>query len=170
MIADKLYPSFYLLELEGKAITAIIPGDFGINKIAVGSIDFPSDMMAIGGLTDAMRFVTGSLEAANTVEEVSFNPEFFPTLAPLELTEAQQEAIMENEEAAEDLQEELEDTDKVVVPLTNSFDSIGDFVETRWIVTAEGFRVEGRVAVQPQYYLIEKRNAMNGHADQISIH
>lgn len=160
MIADKLYPSFYLIEFEDEATSLVIPGDFGIKRIAIGSRDYPNDMLAYGDLERSIRFAVSNIDKdMDILEEVSFNPEFFPTLKPIELTDEQKEQNEQLEEYVDELRENLETSSQVVIPLTNTFDPIGDFVTTRWEIVGDNFCIEGRVAVQPQYYLLEKRHS-----------
>lgn len=156
MIADKVLPCFYLLEVEGKAIEALIPGDYGIHKIVAGSLNFPNDIQAIDGLKTAVQVIMSRVDADDVVEKIEYNPEFFPTLAPLELTEEQKLKIERTEAAVEELQEKL-GSNSIAVPITNIFDPLGDFIEAKWSITATDIHVEGKVAVAPEQYLLEKQ-------------
>lgn len=171
MIADKVYPSFYVIELEGKATKAFVSGDFGIDKIAIGSLDYKTDLEALSGLTDAMSNLLSDVDKTDDiVEEIVYNPEFFPTLKPLELTEEQKANRLKTEEVIEDMQEKLGEN-QVAIPLTNDFDPLGDFVEARWTIKSTDFKIEGKVAVNPQHYLLDKqRDTLQEERTKILIH
>jgi hypothetical protein len=158
MIADKILKSFYIVEVQGEACGAIITGNFGIDKIAFGSKDFDSDLSAMNGLKKAIKFITSSelLNLDTAKEDVAFNPEFFPSIQPPELTEEQLAEKEETEAAIAELQETLGDSGRQAVMLTRAFDDIGDFVETRWTVEAPSFKIVGRVAVNPDEYMHQK--------------
>lgn len=172
MIADKVYPSFYVVELEGKATQAFVSGDFGIDKIAIGSLDFKTDLEALSGLTSVMSNLLANVDKTDDiVEEVAYNPEFFPTLKPLELTEEQKANQLRTEETIENMQEQLEANNQVAIPLTNVFDPLGDFVEARWTIKSADLKIEGKLAVNPQHYLLDKqRDKLQEANTKILIH
>jgi len=164
MIAEKLIPSFYMIEVEGAATKGVVHGDHGIEKIHIGSSDFANDMMALAGMNDAMRNILKAVHLEDIKADISYNPEFFPTLKPIEPTEEQkvaQEAMLEK---AEELRHEMMGQGKAVVPITELFDPLGDFVEARWTVETAELKVEGKVAINPQYYILEKHRDTEGYS------
>jgi|SRR5579859_1455142 len=154
MLADKLIPSFYIIEVEGKAVDTLIPGNFGIQKISVGSRDFTNDMMAWAALSDAMQFIVlnPELDKAGAQEQMDYNPEFFPTLqhAP---TPEEKNKLQEAEDAADEATEALGIPGRIAVPITRVFDPLGDFVESRWVIESPEFKVQGKIAVNPDKYM-----------------
>jgi len=150
-VADKLIPSFYVIELEGKAVQSIIPGDFGIEKIAIGSRDFTNDMFATAALADAMQFIVlnPDLDKSVAEERIDYNPEFFPSLQSSTASKIEEEEITEATEA-------LGIAGQIAVPITRHFDPLGDFVQSRWIVQSKDFKVYGKVAVNPDKYMHHK--------------
>jgi hypothetical protein len=161
MIADKILPSFYVIEVEGKAVETIIAGNFAIEKISVGSRDFSNDMDALAALSHAMAFVIANpdLDTSKATETVDYNPEFFPTMKFSEEAERTKAAI---EEATDEVTANL-GVHQVAVPLTRVFDPLGDFVESRWVIEAPDFKVNGRVAVNPDRYMALKAEEMSEH-------
>jgi len=157
MIADQILPSFYVIEVEGKAVESIIPGNFSIKKISIGSRDFSNDMYALAALSDAMQFIAlnPDLDTSTAKEQVDYNPEFFPTLSGT-LTEEQKKKKEAEDEATEETNEALAATNQIAVPLNHVFDPLGDFVESRWVIESPDFKVHGRVAVNPDRYMHHK--------------
>jgi hypothetical protein len=156
MIAEKLLPSFYIIDVEGKAVESIIPGNFGIKSIAIGSLDFNNDMVALAALSTAIEVIATNpeLDTSKATEQVDYNPEFFPTLAPIKMSDVDAETI---KEANETVEEELKSgSNRISIPITRIFDPIGDFVSSRWTIDAPDFKIKGRVVTNPDSYLIEK--------------
>ena len=157
MIADKVIPSFYILELEGDVVQAVVPGDFGIERIAVESFDFKADLLAISALQQAMQtiFDVVAEDPVKITEEAEFNPEFFPTLKYELPTEVQAE--LEEAQAITDIMtENIVKKGQIPVLMTNAFDPLGDFIQSRWVVSGENFKITGRIAANPTKYMMYK--------------
>ena len=157
MIADKLIPSFYLLELEGDAIQAVVSGDFGIDRVAVGSFDFNSDLLATAALRQSMQAIADVVaeDPASVKEEVDFNPEFFPTMQrdlPMDIAAELEEAQAITDVMTEDMVEK----GQVPIFMTNAFDPLGDFIQSRWVISSENFKMTGRIAANPTKYMMHK--------------
>jgi len=154
MIADKILPSFYFLDIRGIAVESIIAGDFGIDEIFIESKDFNTDLDATAALKNALSFITSALhlDTSNATEKVNFNPDFFPSLAKIEVTEQQ----MIDYQAMLDEADSQSTSDKDVIVLTKFFDTMGDYVQSRWEVDAPTFNIVGRIAVDPDMYISEK--------------
>jgi hypothetical protein len=155
MIADKIFPSFYTLKLSGEAVQALIPGDFGIDRIAIGSRDFTTDLMATDALQQAIKFISAApnIDITDIVEKVEFNPEFFPSVVPPELTEEQKEEILQAQEIIDEMEER---PGQQAVVLTRMFDPLGDFIESRWSVESPKMVIEGKVGINPEKYMDQK--------------
>lgn len=150
-IADKLIPSFYIIDVTGQAVQSILPGEFGIEKIAIASRDFSNDMDAQAALSNAMAFITLNpvLDKTYAEESVNYNPEFFPSLLPLNVENPR-------EVLTQEMQEMVLPNGAVAIPITNAFDILGDFIESRWLIKSPTFKIEGRVAVSPDKYITHK--------------
>jgi len=158
MIADKVIPSFYIVEIEGDAIESIFPGDFGIQKIVFGSHDFDTDLSATSALRDTLEFITSAphLDLTEVTEKIDFNPEFFPTLEKIALTEEQLIQQQSAEEMLDDMSEQFDNANQTAIVMSRVFDEIGDYVESRWQIHSPDFNVVGKVAVNPDSYIAEK--------------
>ena len=158
MIADKIMRSFYLVEVEGKAIETIIAGDFNLRKIAIASMDYANDVEAAHSLMEVLDFITKhpNLDSSGVKQTVDYNPEFFPYIAGRQPSEEEkfEREMMENR--IEELHDELAAQGKQGVFVTSLFDPIGDYVEARWVLEAEDFKVKGRIAANPDEYLARK--------------
>lgn len=158
MIADKILKSFYLIEAEGKAIETIIAGDFNLRKIAIASLDYPNDVEAATALRRVLDFITThpNVDATNLKETADFNPEFFPYLLPKSLSEEEKAEREMMEARIDEMHDELAAQGKQGVFVTSLFDPIGDYVEARWTLESDNFKVKGRIAANPDEYLARK--------------
>jgi hypothetical protein len=154
-VADKLLPSFYVIEIEGKALQSVIPGEYGIEKISVGSRDFENDLFALAALSNAMSYIIANpdVDQSQATEKIDYNPEFFPLMKSAELSPEKKEKQRADEEEAAEMTQVIQQTQ---VAITREFDPLGDFVESRWKIDAPTFSVLGRVAVNPDRYLRQK--------------
>ena len=170
MIADKIIPCFYILEIEGNAIRSVIDGDYGIEKIAVGSCDFQTDLLATDALQQAILSVIGSseLELGDFEEQVDYNPEFFPSIEPAQINVDAEEEFEENQAIADTMMYELEEKGQIPVVASNRFDRLGDFVEIRWQIVGQYSNIIGKVVANPNQYMMHKSiDQLNRHQ---SIH
>lgn len=154
MIADKILPSFYFLEIHGNAVESVFAGDFDIDEVLIESKDFSTDLDATAALKHALDFITSAphLDIHNAKEQIDFNPDFFPSLKKIEISEDQQIAYQQLlDEAASQT-----DANKDVLVLTKFFDNMGDYVLSRWQVNTPSFNVIGRIAIDPDVYISEK--------------
>jgi hypothetical protein len=156
MIADKILPAFYLLEVEGDAVNSIVAGNFGIERIALGSKDFPSDLDAHTALDKAIKFIlTGPIDASDVSETIEYNPEFFPS-STFTLSEEQKQEAADAEEYADQMDESLAAMNQVAVVITRMFDPVGDFVSIRKTIESPTLKVQGKIAANPQHYVRAK--------------
>ena len=92
------------------------------------------------------------VDTKSATEVVTYNPEFFPTLPELELSDEQLEEMERVQEEADVMNSEVNEKGQIAVPLTRNFDSLGDFIESRWVVKGPQFEVVARVGVNPHAY------------------
>lgn len=153
--------AFYIIELHGGATSAVFPGDFGIDKIIIGSKDFPTDIMALGASELIVSMITSSHDV--TWEDFSFNPEFFPSVEGPNTDELAARA--ELEDAAMEAVGYTKESNVIPVLMTRHFDVLGDFVETQHMLGGEGFTVVSKVAMSPQVYLDNKKKETQSARD-----
>ncbi len=168
MIANKIVRSFYLMEVRGPATKFLFGGEFGINEITVGSLDFEDDLSATSALKDAMDAVN-KLVDGKTNYSVEYNPEFFPMIGiehDVEGMEAQ--AAM--------MAMDMEDG-KVPIVMSNEFDSLGDFVQSRWTSSDGESIIVGRVVANPTEYMrlkavdqLERKQSIKLSEDHLLLH
>jgi len=180
MIADKIMPALYVIDLEGKAanLDFLVGEDFGIQRITIGSLNFENDLQATAAGQRAVEFLLDSplVDESAAEETVSFNPEFFPSLPPIIPTEED----LRIEAAAEEEAEEHIEEGQFPVIVTKRFDTLGDYVTSRLEVVSADFKVKLRVAIDPNLYITEKGKAVEAQANinaphreiipQVSLH
>jgi len=152
MIADKIIPSFYIIEITGDAIKTVIPQDYGIHKISLGSHDFRSDLHANEKVDKAINFLvenTGGLEKYKTL--VDINPEFLPSQTEIVKDSDSDEDDMS--EMVDKLSSQLINENKVAIAITKSFDVLGDFVVSRKLLSSESSKIEARVIANVDEYV-----------------
>jgi hypothetical protein len=167
MIANKILATGYIINIDGSAIKSIIPGDFNIEKIIVGSEKFPVDLLAFDALATSMKSIisNSTINLAGATENIEYNPEFFPTFSNKSLTPEQILKKEQIEERVEAMNATLNGDNKVALIIPRTFDDIGDFVETRWEIKGKDFNLIGRILVDSEVYLDlkgeEKLDEMN---------
>lgn len=153
MIANKIISSFYILEIYGDAVSSVFEGEFGIDKIVCGSVMMQTDLDATASMKGALDNLTADLNLENASEKIDFNPDFFPTLEKVPLTEEQIDDMIILEEQVDDMNEKLAKDGKTAIALTRLFDPLGDFVVSRWAVESPDFKIIGKVAVHQDKYM-----------------
>jgi hypothetical protein len=152
MIANKIIPSFYVIEARGDAARSMFPGDYGIEKVAFGTLDFQSDMHALTAADLAVSSIVNALpiteEKIQTTTEL--NPEFFPG-API--SEEQKRIKEEAQQIADDMSLEVANKNKMIIPLTRSFDALGDFVMSRKKISGTNFEIDVRIVANVDHYV-----------------
>lgn len=172
MISPKLIRSFYLIEAEGVATSSIISGDFGIDKIILGSSDFDSDLNATAAMQEGINFILGTIQTDwdKTEESIEFNPDFF-ALSNDEFAKKQQD---EREVIAVEMGP-LADN-QIAIPMTRVFDPMGDHIESRWALNAPDFKVCGKIGINADEYIkIKSEQVLAEHShftgrDIIRVH
>lgn len=157
MIADKIIPSFYMIEAEGKAADAIVSGPFGIKKIIIGSKDFTNDLDATEAMRACVDFMTHTINPDwdTITETIDFNPEFFPSLKPEVPSTEQKQLLLDVEIAEMEASANLQDG-QVAVSMTKMFDPVGDYIQSRWLLAHDDFTINAKVGVNPDKYMQNK--------------
>jgi hypothetical protein len=165
MIANKILPALYILDLEGEAASLefLLGQNFGVKRVTIGSYDFTNDMEAASAGQEAVDFMleNNKLDHDDYTESVDYNPEFFPSIPTIEPTEEQltQEAIAE--EYAESL---VKEDNQFPVVVTRRFDPLGDYVAVRMQLEAANYKIKMRIAINPNVYMDEKGKMMEEEA------
>lgn len=146
---NALLPAFYMIDVEGEAVKSIIPGENYIQKISISSGDFLCDVVAFSSMQNAVSFVLSTVNhLGDPIDKLDFNPAFYPNIPEVH-TPANDDR---------DLDKDIEeDSTYVSIKVTSDFDSAGDFVTVRHLVKTEDYKIVGKVAINPQKYLDEKK-------------
>jgi hypothetical protein len=152
MIADKIIPCFYMVEVEGTAIKSIFVDDYGIARMTLASSDFRSDLHAATALDAVISTLCEQVDLADSRQDLDMNPEFFPSVGSPTLSPEQLQQIEEVAELAEETSRELAAQNKVAIVITKSFDAMGDYVVFRKTISSENFKIAGRVVSNLGYY------------------
>ena len=155
MIASKIFPSFYAIELSGDASQVIIPGDFAIDKIALASKNFDNDIAAMHALDIILNYIVASpdINIDKAIITTDYNPEFFPSVKPIKIPT---EVLLNQEVIQDEINESIGNRDQINIMITKNFDILGDFVEMRKSIKGVDFNVDGRVAINPDKYAEQK--------------
>lgn len=144
MIENKLLPSICLIEITGSSVEAIIPDDFGISKIVVAS-ETMDDISAHQALLEVFDLLN------ETEIECEFNPDFFPSLPKIELTEEQ---YLQKENIDQYNESTYREGESRAVVVSRFFDPAGDHVVIR--MASKSNEIVGRVVTDPHFYVSEK--------------
>jgi hypothetical protein len=156
MIHNKIIPSFYLIELNGAACHSFMAEEFKIEKIVISSLDFKTDIMASGAADELIEHAINHREWS---EQVDLNPEFFPMAPAIELTQAEKEAIeLEKPDTSAALFDKAAANEVAdhFAKITTHFDELGDFVQSRTIVTGNDYKIVSKIIANPTMYANEK--------------
>lgn len=152
MIADKIIPCFYMVEVEGTAIKSIFADDYGIARIALASRDFQSDLHAASALDTVIATLSEQVDLVDSQQDLDVNPEFFPSAGALALSPEQLAQIEEVAELAEETSRDMAAQNKIAIVITRSFDAMGDYVVFRKTISSENFKIAARVVSNLGYY------------------
>lgn len=134
MIADKIFPAFYLIDIEGDVadVFPLLGKKHNVKRITLGSFNFQTDGHATKAGEDAFEFFFCNPQLKIDVDaltcEKKYNPEFYPTLGK----QAEEE-------------EEL-----------SLFDDLGNFISYKVEMKAPNFSAALKIGACPMTYAIEK--------------
>ena len=162
MTVNKALPTFYVIDLEGDAadLEFLLGTKHRIQSITISSGDFGDDVSATNGGLDALAFLRRKLEFAAEEENVSFNPEFFPSQPQIEPT---LQMLIEEQIAEEAIEQIEEEKQRLAFPMTRRFDEWGDFVVAKAHASNFYSSIRMKVAVHPQKYFEEKSLQLQEH-------
>jgi hypothetical protein len=153
---NEIIPSFCVIELKGNSIEPVtkLAAKHGIQSVTIGTEEDPSDLHAFAAADKALNIILKTLGADKHQLDVKhdLNPDFFPLSVNREPSDAKKKERTELEELVEDLNSNLYMGDRIAIPLTRSFDPLGDFVMSRKTVNAEDFSITVKVLASiPEY-------------------
>ncbi len=156
MIGDKLTKAFYLVSVRGDAIKTFFDGDFGIDNILISSDLFPDDLTAGVALGNLVQYIASDPEVSmdGVSEDVELNPEFFPSVEPIKVTEEMQEQY--DSEVSELKSSHSLPENAIPVIMTKNFDELGDFFMTRWKIHSDTLDVTARIGIVPSEFMYLK--------------
>lgn len=166
MILTTQIPSFYVVELDGEILNDIVGSNFNLNKLVITSNDFANDLEVVAALDMVMEKIS-----PNKVKPVqTFNPDFFPSLDPIKLTDQQIQENKDFEDALLDQEPQESDGGALVIkiPITRNFDPMGDFVILKSIKRSSKYGIIGKVVADTSWYVgeITKRMFDEDYKDQ----
>lgn len=135
MIADKILPAFYLLDIEGDIadMSGLLGRKFRTKRITLGSLNFPTDGHATQSGEDALEFFLSNeqltIDTNALTCEKQYNPEFYPTL---------DQGLKDGEELP-------------------PFDELGNFISYKVEMKAPNFRATLKIGACPMTYAVEKQ-------------
>lgn len=152
MICSKIFPCFYMIDLEGSVISAIFGDEYGIETATVASEDFNTDIEAYSALQNGAVKVlkVSGASISDADEELHFNEKFYP---PKQLDGITTDELEDSSEEALLNAIEVTALGDMSVAITNEFDAMGDYVVSRWTLSSQHFFVEGRILVNLYSYL-----------------
>lgn len=153
MIADKIIPAFYVVEIEGSSVNALFNGDFGIEKVVAASASFKTDIAAINAAMICVDSIS-EMSDGEFIKSIEFNPEFFPTLSPIKSDD--EEDILADQAVADAITQQSMESGKIPVVATFRFDPLGDYVESRYSAKSKSATVMAKIAVDPNIYINHK--------------
>jgi hypothetical protein len=134
MIAEKILPAFYLIDIEGDLadMSGLLGKKFKTQRITLGSFNFQTDGHATKSGEDALEFFFCNeqltIDTSTLKVEKQYNPEFFPTL----------EQPKEGEDAP-------------------PFDDLGEFISYKVEMNAPNFKATLKIGACPMTYAVEKQ-------------
>lgn len=156
MIGDKLAKAFYLVTISGEAVKTFFDGNFGIDSIVISSDLFPDDITASVALGQIVEYITTDPDIDLSVikEEMALNPDFFPNVPPVEVTDDMQEKYdmqIAQIKATNSIPE-----DSIPIIMTKNFDELGDFFMVRWKMHSDTTDVVARIGIMPSEFMYLK--------------
>ena len=174
MIADKIVHCYYSVEIQGDLIDQTL-GDmglsYGIGSIKFASNNFFNDLEAISGMQSALESLClmAKINMDSIQVEEKFNPDFFPTLEPIKLSQEQKLEMEESELMAQDASESLQEQNKIAVTVTKAFDPLGDTVQCVLDAKVDGLTMLGKIHTEIDEYLKHKATGILDVKDQAFI-
>ena len=134
MIAEKILPAFYLLDIKGDIadMEPLLGKKFKVRRITLGSFNFQTDGHATVAGEDALEFFFCNpqlkIDTQALTCEKQYNPEFYPTL---------DQGLREGEDLP-------------------PFDELGQFISYKVEMNAPNFNAQLKIGACPMTYAIEK--------------
>jgi len=150
MIADKVIPCSYQIELSGEAIKTFFVDDYGLNSVIIISDDFDSDIEATNKMNELVQGCLDhiGLDEKHISKSVEFNGKFYPCG---EKDESEERAVTQAD--VDLMSEQYAEEGKIPVVLSNVFDSDGDFIQSRWTFISSNFSIVGKIGADMDKYM-----------------
>jgi len=151
----------FIIDLEGEKVGELLGTVFHIKNVKIESHDFDSDMSTIHNGVMFIEALIGSVLFSESDQTMEYNPLFYPNVPPIELTDEQREELEDTQNRADEVSSMLAANGQFAVPVTNIFDTMGDFISSRLTINNDGLKVVLRTAVPVDQYIhrvYEQRN------------
>ncbi len=167
MLVNKIFESMNIMRIEGDKLNEFIPLN-SIVSVTLISSKYSSDAEAIN---DANRIVKELIGSTTHKIEQCFNPDFYPSLSSDEIRDKKRREV----EALED--QFTESAGMFLLPMTHTFDELGDYVQYKSIATSERLKITIKTLADPEEYIkeifletIASKEISSTASNQISLH
>lgn len=167
MLASKIFESINIMKIEGDKLLELIPLA-SIASVTLISAKYFSDAEAIN---DSKRITKELIGDVTHKIEHDFNPDFYPNLSSDEIESRKRKELESLEDSF------AESMGMIMLPMTHSFDELGDYVQHRVIATSEKMKVTIKTLADPEEYvkemfleMVASKELLATHPKQISFH
>jgi len=159
MIANKILPASYVIEILGDSAKTFCPDGFKLDGIVAISNSYDTDMEAIADFNKIMVDIRERI-AVDFDEEIQMNPEFFPTFEGT-LDDEQKSIKEQNDMVLAEAKFSSTHTGYAELDILSVFDPSGDYLEMKWTIVNNDSFVLGKLLADPQKYVEEKTAEVN---------
>lgn len=162
MIANKILSSHNIIQLTGDAAHEIFtdsspllldPRD--IEGVTILTKNYANDIEAILAAKNIFDDVTDRL-GSNTRMTEEYNPEFYPSLLTSELEKKKSDELDGIFGSIVESVADSDDPSSLAVPITHSFDVLGDYVQAKISAQHPHFSVMIKIIATPSEYVQQK--------------
>jgi hypothetical protein len=162
MIADKILSSHSIIQLTGDAVHEIFtdsspllldPRD--IEGVTILTKNYSNDIEAILAAKKIFGDVTGNLGSNTTMIE-EYNPEFYPSLLTSEIEKKKTDELDGIFGSIIDSVADSDNPSSLAVPITHTFDVLGDYVQAKISAAHPHFSVMIKIIATPSEYVQQK--------------
>lgn len=162
MIADKILSSHNIIQLTGDAAHEIFtdssqllldPRD--IEGVTILTKNYTNDIEAILAARKIFDDVTCKL-GSNTSMIEEYNPEFYPSLLTSEIEKKKADELDGIFGSIIDSVEDSDNPSSLAIPITHTFDVLGDYVQAKISANRAHFSVMIKIIATPSEYVQQK--------------
>jgi hypothetical protein len=162
MIADKILSSHNIIQLSGDSAheiftdsSARILDPLDIEGVTILSKNYPNDIEAIAVARRIFDDVTLDLGTDVAMVE-EFNPDFYPSLLTSEIEKKKMDELDGIFGTILESVADSDDPSNLAVPITHSFDVLGDYVQAKISAQHPNFNIMIKTIASPSEYVQQK--------------